>query len=312
MSNTARDGSRIFERLAAGPISWGVCEVPGWGLQLSPDHVFSEMRSLGISATEAGPEGYLGRDLTAARALLGRHGLELVGGFLPVVLHDPARLEASLAATRRAATLLGGLGASVLCSAVVLDEDWSPPRKLSASEWAHLLAALPLVDGIAADHGLAHALHPHWGTLVERAPEVRRIVDESEVALCLDTGHLTLGEVDPAGLASEAPRRIVHAHLKDVDSRVAERLRNGELRLVQAVRAGLFRPLGDGDAAVRDTVLRLEQAGFAGRYVLEQDVALAAEPADGTGPLEDVGRSIEFLRMFDRDGIGAAVVPEGR
>ena len=44
-------------RLAGAPISWGVCEVPGWGLQLPPDRVFAEMRALGISATELGPLG---------------------------------------------------------------------------------------------------------------------------------------------------------------------------------------------------------------------------------------------------------------
>ena len=39
----------ISDRLAAGPISWGVCEVPGWGVQLPPERVFREMRSLGIN-----------------------------------------------------------------------------------------------------------------------------------------------------------------------------------------------------------------------------------------------------------------------
>ena len=157
-----------------------------------------------------------------------------------------------------------------------------------------------------------HALHPHWGTLVERASEISRIVEESEVALCLDTGHLTLGGVDPGELAAEASGRIAHVHLKDVDTRVAERLRAGELTLVQAVQAALFRPLGDGDAPIREVVARLEGAGYGGRYVLEQDVALTAEPAEGTGPVEDVGRSIEFLRTFDRDGVGAAAAAEGR
>jgi inosose dehydratase len=312
MSNTAGAGSPIFERLAAGPISWGVCEVPGWGLQLAPDRVLSEMRSLGIGATEAGPDGYLGRDPALVRAMLERHGLELVGGFLPVVLHDPSRLDASLAAARRAVAMLGELGASVLCSAVVLDEEWSAPRPLSAAEWARLLEGMALLDAIAQTHGLEHALHPHWGTLVEREPEVRRIVEESGVALCLDTGHLTLGGSDPAELVATAPDRIVHVHLKDVDTRVAERLRTGRLTLVQAVRAGLFRPLGDGEARVRETVLRLEQREYGGWYVLEQDVALGAEPAEGTGPLEDVERSVAFLRTLARDRAKAAAAAEGR
>jgi inosose dehydratase len=49
-------------RLAGAPISWGVCEVPGWGLQLEPRRVLEEMRSLGLRATEAGPDGFLPED----------------------------------------------------------------------------------------------------------------------------------------------------------------------------------------------------------------------------------------------------------
>jgi inosose dehydratase len=312
MSNSARPRSSVLERLAAGPISWGVCEVPGWGLQLLPERVLSEIQALGIGATEAGPAGYLGTDPADVRALLERHGLELVGGFLPVVLHDPARLRSSLDAAERAAAMLGGLGAAVLCSAVVLDDEWSAPRPLAGDEWEHLLAALPRLDGIAAEHGLAHALHPHWGTLVEREPEVRRLVEESDVALCLDTGHLTLGGCDPAELVSEAFGRIVHVHLKDVDAGIAEQLQAGRLTLLQAVQAGLFPPLGDGDAPIRETFLRLVQGGYEGWYVLEQDVALAAEPTEGLGPAGDVGHSIEFLQAFDRDGAKAAAAAEGR
>src|SRR5690242_8934526 len=129
MSNAAGTGpsSRsLYDRLAGGPISWGVCEVPGWGLQLPPDRVLAEMRSLGIVATESGPDGYLGTEAAPVRDLLARHGLGLVGGFLPVVLHDPAQLEASLAKVRRTAELYAALGAGVLCSAAVVDDDWSP------------------------------------------------------------------------------------------------------------------------------------------------------------------------------------------
>jgi inosose dehydratase len=46
-------------KLAGAPISWGVCEVPGWGRQLAPDRVFGEMAALGLRATELGPIGYL-------------------------------------------------------------------------------------------------------------------------------------------------------------------------------------------------------------------------------------------------------------
>ena len=60
----------IIDRLAGGPISWGVCEVPGWGVMLPRDRVLSEMRGLGLKASELGALGYLGTDPQEIRELL--------------------------------------------------------------------------------------------------------------------------------------------------------------------------------------------------------------------------------------------------
>ncbi len=77
---------------------------------------------------------------------------------------------------------------------------------------------------------------------------------------------------------------------------VAARVSSGELSLQDAVGAGLFCPLGDGDAPILETVEALEAAGYGGWYVLEQDTDLgAAEPPPGTGPMEAARASLEFL-----------------
>ena len=46
-------------KIAGAPISWGVCEVPGWGYQMSPERVLTEMKEIGLTATEFGPQGWL-------------------------------------------------------------------------------------------------------------------------------------------------------------------------------------------------------------------------------------------------------------
>ena len=292
----------VLHRLAAGPISWGVCEVPGWGAELPPDRVLSEMRRLGITATEAGPDGYLGTDAASVRSLLERHGLELVGGFLPVVLHEREAHDESLASARRVATLFAETGATVIVSAVVADLSWPPRVELSNEQWRHVFEGLARLDDLAAAHGLTHVTHPHWRTLVERRDDVWRVLEGSDALLCLDTGHLVLGGTDPVELARAGGDRIVHVHLKDVEPEVARRLRAGELQLVTAVQAGLFRPLGEGGAPVGETVRALEENGYAGWYVLEQDCALAsADFPDGVGPIEDVRRSIAFLEALSGD-----------
>ena len=87
-------GSDLPGRLAAAPISWGICEVPGWGLQLDPERVLAEMAGLGLTATELGALGWLPLDGREAKAVLDRHGLELVGG-LPSEASQPSANKTS-------------------------------------------------------------------------------------------------------------------------------------------------------------------------------------------------------------------------
>jgi inosose dehydratase len=282
-------------RLAAAPISWGVCEVPGWGLQLPPERVLAEMAALGLGATELGALGWLPTDGDAVRAELDRHGLRLVGGFVPVVVHEP-----DLAATRehalRAAAQLAASGADVFVAAAVQDAEWATPVALDEESWRRAGAHLDELAELVAAEGLTLVLHPHAGTLVESAADVDRALAATDVPWCLDTGHLLIGGVDPAQFVAEHGDRIGHVHLKDVDAAVAERLRGGELSLVQAVQAGLFRPLGDGDARIDEVVRLLDTTGYERWLVLEQDVAITGKepPVDG-GPALDVAQSIEFL-----------------
>src|SRR5918998_4946246 len=116
-------------RLAGAPISWGVCEVPGWGRQLPPERVLSEMAGLGLTATELGPLGYLPLEPGALRARLAEFGLALVGGFVPLVLHEPGCDAARAAAAETAATLAAA-GADVFVAAAVMDAGWSAPAPL--------------------------------------------------------------------------------------------------------------------------------------------------------------------------------------
>jgi inosose dehydratase len=58
---------------------------------------------------------------------------------------------------------------------------------------------------------------------------------------------------------------------------------------------GMYRPLGDGDVDLLAVLELLIARGYAGWYVLEQDVVLDGAPAAGAGPLAAAARSIDFL-----------------
>jgi inosose dehydratase len=281
-------------RVAGAPISWGVCEVPGWGHQMTAERVLSEMRAAGLGATELGPQGFL--PSAGARELLEKNGLQLAAGFVSAVLHDEVDLRDGLDAVGASADLIADLGGRVLVlAAATSGEGYEAAERLDHEGWSALGRGIERVVALAGDRGLGVALHPHRGTVVERPTDIQRLLEISEVGLCLDTGHVLVGGGDPLELAREAAPRVVHVHLKDVSAPVAEQVAAGRLGYRDAVRAGLYRPLGDGDLDVTAVVRELEQSGYAGWYVLEHDEVLDREPKEASGPIHDVRRSLAFL-----------------
>jgi inosose dehydratase len=282
-------------KIAGAPISWGVCEVPGWGYQLEPDRVLTEMRGAGLTATELGPKGFLPTDTDELKAVLHEKDLACVGGFVPVVLfkadHDPVDdlagpLESLVAAGAGVVVLAAATGSDGYDSRPVLDD----------AQWSTLFANLDRLAGIVAGRGLLAVLHPHVGTVVETKDDVDMVLAGSAIPLCLDTGHLLIGGTNPLELAKAVPNRIAHAHLKDVDAALAAKVQSGELTYTDAVQAGMYTPLGTGDVDIAGIVSVLRDNGFDGWFVLEQDTILDGEPAD-EGPVRDVLASVEYLRQ---------------
>jgi inosose dehydratase len=272
-------------KIAGAPISWGVCEVPGWGHQLSPERVLREMHEVGLTATEYGPEGFLPPD---PGPLLASFGLTALGGFVPVVLHEAGDPE----------SIVDAFPGDVLVLAAATGRDGYDERPaLDAAGWRRLLSTLDTFHDLAVANGIRAVLHPHVGTMIETGPEVERVLEGSRISLCLDTGHLLIGGTDPAVLARNAADRIAHVHAKDVDHALARKVQAGDLTYTEAVAQQMYRPIGDGDvdfAAVADA---LGKQGYDGWWVLEQDTILHDEPS-GEGPVADVRRSAEALRAL--------------
>lgn len=285
-------------RIAGAPVSWGVIEVPDWGFQMPAERVLREAASLGLTALEAGPEGFLPGDPSEVSDLLSRYELKLVGGFVPAVLHEESLREAELAHIEERAGYLAAAGADVLILAATPEsENYEEVPELDDDAWDTLFESLRSVGEICGRQGLAVSLHQHYGTVIERDDQLKRFLEGSDdMGLCLDTGHLVIGGSDPVEIAGLAGDRVNHVHLKDVNRSVAERLGARELTFKEAAQKGAFRPLGDGDVDVDGVVSRLESSGYSGWYVLEQDAVVEAEPAEGDGPVVEIRRSLEDLR----------------
>ncbi|NNF53336.1 MAG: TIM barrel protein [Acidimicrobiales bacterium] len=291
----------FFDRFATAPISWGICEVPGWGHQLSVERVLAEMAGLGFSHTELGSLGWLPSTAEELRSVLKGNSLALLAGFVPVVLHDETQVDVSERAAIEAADLLAAAGAKYFNTAPVMSWDWQPRRELTVTEWSRLIAGLAMVEEVCAERGLTQVVHEHWGTAIETVDDVNHLLEASPVLFVLDTAHMSLGGCDPLEFASRNSDRVGLVHLKDMRLRMADAFKKSQLgdtplSLMGAVQDGIWPAIGQGDLPIAQIIETLEANGYDGWYVVEQDCAITgAKPAPGDGPVKDVQQSIEFL-----------------
>ncbi len=157
------------------------------------DRVLSEMREFGFRATEMGAPGFLPADGAAAQAKLAEYDMQMLGGFVPLVLHDPAQREATIGAAIAAADVFQASGGSKFVTAIIVDEAWSDPIPLSEDQKAHVVEMLAVIDAICEERDLEQVIHPHAQTLVATAADVQWLLDDSRVKWTLDTGHLAIG-----------------------------------------------------------------------------------------------------------------------
>ena len=282
-------------KIAGAPISWGVCEVPNWGHQMSPERVLKEMSDLGLGATEFGPLGFLPIEPADRAKVLAEHGMEAVGGFFPIIMHqadfDPLpdtlkELESYTASGAKTLVLSAETG--------LVGYDTKRPD-LDAAGWATFFNNLERIKEAAAALGVTAVLHPHVGTMVETEADVKKVLDGSTIKFCLDTGHMIIGGTDPVKFAEDHADRVAHSHLKDVNLAVADRVQSGEITYYQGILEGMYVPLGQGDVDVRSIVRSLIKAGFDGWFVLEQDNVITAEPDTGAGPFANAKASVQFI-----------------
>ena len=286
----------FVDRIAAAPITWGVDGSPGWGYLVSRDRYVREMTSLGLRATELGPDGFLPSDPGELQAYLQEEELRVVGGWVPIAMAFQNLFDERLEYLRRACRQFQLAGADVLVLGPVWDYlDYEKKGVLTDEQWATFFANLRRVDEISAEYGLTTALHQHMGTVIEDADDLQRVLDNADVKLCVDTGHMLSAGIDPVSIVRGDPSRIAHVHLKDISVALANQIVSGELRFDEAVKGGLFRPLGEGDVDLVGVIASLEISGYQGWYAIEQDCFLTEDPPPDGGPVQDCRVSYQYL-----------------
>ncbi|HUR15953.1 MAG TPA: sugar phosphate isomerase/epimerase [Candidatus Limnocylindrales bacterium] len=282
-------------RLANAPVSYGVFELTlDSDRFLAPaERVLDEVRSAGYAGIDLGSVGYLG-DAAGLGERLADRGLGLAGAYIELRFEDRIALDAGRPYLESA---LDMFDAAIRADAgqhpaprPTLAAASSPSHQrrpggaqhdrsigLDDSEWARFVDGLQSVAARCRERGYEPAFHHHAGTAIEAPWEIERLLDTSDVGLCLDTGHLTVGGGDPVADLLRWGPRIRQLHLKDARRADLDQIAADGGSATEIWTRGVFCPLGSGDLNVAGVVDAIVTIGYDGWIVVEEDVLIADE-----------------------------------
>lgn len=296
--------------IANAPVSYGAFELTV-GIDPSvPDGtaVLDEVASAGYGGIDLGPVGYLGRGAELAERLAGR-GLGLAGAYLEFPFSDPAALpgvypglDAMLDTFDAVRGLVPGPDPRpTIADAGSTERRAAPGRSareralgLDAAGWVRFGEGLRAVVERCRERGYEPTLHPETGTFVEAPWEVEAAMEQCDIGVCLETGHLLVGGGDPAQLARDWAGRINHVHVKDARRAVVEAIVAAREPHTAIWSREAFCALGDGDVDLRGVFEVLAAQDYAGWLVVEQDI-FPQTPERFAQAIEDQRANRRFL-----------------
>jgi inosose dehydratase len=313
-TETTAEGHPVAGELASrvsvanAPVSYGAFEITvGIDPHVpEPLELLDAVAGAGYAGIDLGPLGYLGnRESLASR--LSERGLGLAGGYLEMPFSESERMEEAL----RELDVLLGLFATVpptpLAPKPTLADAGSSARSrypgraaldrsvgLDDAGWSRLADGLARAVERCRERGFEPTFHHHTATYVEAQWEIERLLELSDVGLCLDTGHLLLGRGDPITAVREWADRINQVHLKDARLDRLEEIVTEGAPVEEIWRRKAFCALGDGDIDVEQVLDALSDINYSGWLVVEQDVL--PDAAQPTQPALDQRRNRDYLR----------------
>jgi inosose dehydratase len=275
--------------VANAPVSYGAFEITVGVDPNVPDAVtlLDAVAQAGYAGIDLGPIGYLGTaDELAAR--LSDRRLALSGGYIELPVTDREPLDSAL------------VELDVLLDALAIAAPGAPAPKPTLAAAASDAGWRAFADGLARavercrERGYEPTFHHHAGTYVQTPQQIERLLEVSDVGLCLDTGHLLVGGGEAAAAVLAWAERINHVHLKDAHRATIEQIAAEAAPVQEIWRRRAFCGLGQGDIEIPAVLEALAQIGYAGWLVVEQDIL--PDPARPGRPAIDQRRNREYLR----------------
>ena len=295
-------------KIANAPCSWGALEFDLEGEVPGYVQVLDEIVETGYAGTELGDWGFMPTDPKKLAAEIHNRNLVLLGAFIPILLKDPSAHKTGTEVALKTARLMAEVEGSLPLVILADENARTEKRRKNAGRVTAEMAlsdaesqifaqgATDVAEAVRKETGLRTAFHHHCAGYVETPAEIEKLMsltDPGLLGLVFDCGHYRLGGGDPEEGLRKYGQRVWHFHFKDHQPEVAQRAADEGWDYFQAVEHGVFCELGKGDVNFPALMNQLQEFGYDGWGVVEQDVL----PGMGA-PKESAKRNRDYIRSL--------------
>jgi len=298
-------------KIGNAPCSWGTLEFEGMGATIPYSQMLDELKESGYQGTELGDWGYFPTDSSKLADELLKRELDLLGAFVPVGLKYSQNLESGLQTALKISAFQKEVALKIKSntSPFLILSDNNGSEKLRTDYAGKITSDMGLTSGewkifgqntniiakeVFEKTGLKTVFHHHCAGYVETPQEIDKFLENTDskfIGLVLDTGHYSFGRNLNDPTLMEAldlyKERLWYIHFKDYRSI------SGSFDYFQAVRAGVFCELGEGEVNFPQVLNWLKENSYQGYALVEQDIL----PGMGK-PFESALKNRNYLKSI--------------
>lgn len=263
-------------KVGIAPDSWGVW-FPKHEKQVPWNRCLDEMRDAGYAGVELGPWGYFPNKPDRLISELNYRNLELVAGTVGGDFLDDESIKDMFSTIDEIAILLKDFPETkyiVLLPSMYTDletGEYVRSKNLTEAEWKKYVGNVQKASDHVKQYGLVATFHPHVDCHVETEEEIERLLHDTDVQLCFDTGHHVYGGGEPISFYRKHSDRIPYIHVKDCDLEVKKKMDENGWSFAKAVTEDIMVEPGKGSIDFKEFHKALADANYMGWIVIEQD-----------------------------------------
>lgn len=289
-------------KFGTAPCSWGIWFSEN-KKQTPWDRCLNEIKKVNYEGIELGPWGYLPNKYEQLKDELEKRNLSLTATTLMDDLTCDNTTDKMIATLDQMAELQLKFPTAkyvVLIDACYTDlftGELIRSKVLNDNEWNRFVKNINKVKNYAkAQYGLETVFHPHAETHVETEEQIERLLRDTNIKLCLDTGHHAYAGGDPIAFMRKHYLRIPYLHIKNCDLRVRGRMQKEGWSLAKAVSENIMCEPEAGVVDMEEFFNVLKEIDFDGWAIVEQDMY----PAPFEKPFPIAKRTREYLQRISQ------------